>query len=437
MSARQARFRFLLLIALRWLPVGLTIPVLVLLPLERGLTIAQAGMVGAVQGFVVLILELPTGGLADALGRRPVLLAAGVINLVALAVMCVADSVALFALGWLLQGVYRALDSGPLDSWYVDQALAADPDADIESGLSHSSVVLSLAIAGTALVSGGLVWLGPIGPMSALTVPVVLALALSGVSTLAVALLMSEERPALGGGATTGDGGPVRGRAALAASLRGVPTAIASALGVVRRSRVVFALIIVEVFWSFGMVTFEKLMPVRLSEVMGDPDSAAALMGPVSSAGWAASAAGAALIPLLVRRIGGPWAGFAMRIALGLGIVGMGLLAGPVGVITGFLFTYAAHGASSPIHMSLLHRQAEGEYRTSLLSLNSMVGQPGFSVGSIMLTAIAQSVSVSAAIVVGAVVLAVAAPLYLVRPTFREPIDGGTTPASALTPGGI
>ncbi|WIM94718.1 MFS transporter [Actinoplanes oblitus] len=423
MGVREIRLRYLFLIVVRWLPVGLTVPLTTLLPLDRGLTIAQAGVTAAVQGITVLVLELPTGGLADALGRRPVLLIAGAVNLLSLTVMCFAGTVALFALAWFLQGVFRALDSGPLDSWYVDASLAADRTADLETGLSHGSVACSLAVAAGALVSGGLIWLGPIGAVGALTEPLLVALGLSAVSTVAVALLMTEERTA-------------RGPAAWIASVRGVPVAIGSALGLVRRSRVVLALITVELLWSFGMVTFEKLMPIRLSEVLADQDAAAALMGPASSAAWGASAAGAALIPLLVRRIGAPWTGFALRILQGLTIVGMGLLAGPAGVIIGFLLTYTVHGAANPVHAGLLHRQAAGEYRTSLLSLNSMVGQPGFAVGAILLTAFAQCVSVSAAIVAGGLVLAAAAPLYLVKPKFRGPIDTGTSPTSALTPGG-
>ena len=87
MTAAQIRSRYLILLALRWLPVGLLIPVLVLLPLERGLTVAQIGSAVAVQGIVVLLLELPTGGLADAIGRRPVLLIAGVVNLAGLTLL--------------------------------------------------------------------------------------------------------------------------------------------------------------------------------------------------------------------------------------------------------------------------------------------------------------------------------------------------------------
>jgi MFS transporter, DHA1 family, tetracycline resistance protein len=409
LTALQARRRFLVLLALRWLPVGLMIPILVLLPLERGLTLAQYGTVFAAQGLVVLLLELPTGGLSDAIGRKPVLLLAGVIGIGSLALLLVAESVTAFVIVFVLQGVYRALDSGPLEAWYVDHALAADEHADIESGLSRSGVVLGLAIAGGALAGGGIVALGPVGPFSALTMPLLFSLILQAVSLLAVLLLMTEERPG-------------RGVAALVASVRGVPAAIGGALGLLRGSRVIAALIAVEVFWGFGMVAFEGLTPVRLTEVVGSADQASALMGPTGSAAWLASAAGAALVPILARRIGAPWTGFTLRIVQGVTVVGMALFAGPAGVIAAFLLCYTVHGASNPVHAGLLHRQVEGPYRASLLSLNSMVAQPAAALGAIVLTAIADGVSVTVALLVGALVLAVAAPLYLVARRTPTPV---------------
>ncbi len=68
--------RFVVLSALRWFPTGLLIPLTAVLMQSRGLSLAEIGLVAAAQGVVVVLLELPTGGLADALGRRPVLLAA-------------------------------------------------------------------------------------------------------------------------------------------------------------------------------------------------------------------------------------------------------------------------------------------------------------------------------------------------------------------------
>jgi hypothetical protein len=62
-DGRSAFRRYLLLTALRWLPVGLLMPVFVLVPLSRGLTLTEIGLVFAAQGLVVFALELPTGGL--------------------------------------------------------------------------------------------------------------------------------------------------------------------------------------------------------------------------------------------------------------------------------------------------------------------------------------------------------------------------------------
>lgn len=400
LTVRQVRFRYLALHGLRFLPTGLLIPVMVLLMQERGLTLSQIGVAFTAQGLVVLALELPTGGMADALGSKPVLVAAALLNLVSLALFVVADSVALFFLVFAVQGVYRALDSGPLESWYVDATLAADPKAAYERGLGHGGAVGGLAIAGGALLAGGLIALGPVGPVSALTVPVLAALVSQAAALVALLVLLAEARPA-------------RGSGALRASVAEAPRIVGRAFGLLRRSPVLLALVAVELFWGFGMVTFESLLPVRLAEVVGDPDRAAALLGPASSAAWLASAAGAALTPLLLRWPGAAPGAALLRLLQGATVVGMGLLAGPVGVLVAYLACYTVHGASNPLHLGLLHRQVDGPYRTSVLSLNSMMAQPAGALGAVALTALADRSGVTTAMLVGAGVLAVAAPLYL------------------------
>ncbi|MFG3699262.1 MFS transporter [Micromonospora sp. NPDC047620] len=423
LSVRQVRRRFLVLHGLRWLPMGLMVPVMILLMQERGLSLSQIGLVFTAQGLVVLALELPTGGFADAIGRRPVLIVAWLVNLVSLALFAVADSFALFFLIWALQGVFRALDSGPLESWYVDATLAADPKADYEPGLGYAGTVIGVSISAGALVGGGLVALGPIGPVSALTVPVLVAFALQAAALVALLVLLVEPRPA-------------RGAGALRASVVEVPRMVGRAVGLLRRSRVLLALVAVELFWGFGMITFESLLPLRLAEVVGDPDRAAALLGPASSAAWLASAAGAALTPLLLRWPGAAPGAALLRILQGVTVVGMGLFAGPVGVLVAYLACYTVHGASNPLHMGLLHRQVDGPYRTSVISLNSMMAQPAGALGGVVLTMVAEATSISTAMVVGAVVLAVAAPLYLPawRAGRRTPAGPDPVPASEAVP---
>ena len=71
MTVRDLTRRYVVLTALHWFPVGLTVPVMVLLAQVRGLTLGEIGFMFAVFGILGALLELPTGGLADVLGRRP------------------------------------------------------------------------------------------------------------------------------------------------------------------------------------------------------------------------------------------------------------------------------------------------------------------------------------------------------------------------------
>ncbi|MCT2586972.1 MFS transporter [Actinophytocola gossypii] len=400
MTARQTRRRYLVLLALRWFPVGLWVPITVLLPLDRGLTLAEAGLAASIQGFVVLALELPTGGLSDSWGRRPVLLASATVGAVSVALMTVADTFAVFAAVYLLQGVYRALDSGPLEAWYVDAALAEDPNAKLERGLSAGGTVLGASVGAGALVTGAIVaWAEMLG-IPTLVLPVILALIVQLAGLAAIALLVHEPpHPA--------------GRRRFLASVRDVPRVVADGVRIVRGSRILVCLLLVELSWGFGMVTFEALLPVRMTELLGGEEAAAAIMGPAGAAAWLASAAGAALVPLLTSRLGVAVSAALLRVVHGVTVVGMGLLAGPVGALTGYLATYLVHGTANPPHMTLLHREVTSTHRSTVVSMNSMVAQPAGSIGAIVLTALATGTSVSTAIVVGAVVLALAAPLYL------------------------
>ncbi len=411
MTGAQARNRYLFLLFLRWFPSGLWVPLLVLLPLDRGLTLVELGVAVSLQGFVVLLLELPTGGLSDSWGRRPVLLLSSAIGLVSVTVLLFADTFVMFAVVYALQGVYRALDSGPLESWFVDATLAADPDAKLERGLSAGGTVAGAAIGCGALLTSGIIAWVQLPGMPTLVQPVLLIIAVQLAGFAAIALLVHEApHPA--------------GKRSLLASARDVPRVIGEGAGIVRRSRVLLCLLGVDLCWSVGMVTFEKLMAVRLSEMVGNPERAAELIGPASAAAWFVNALGAAAIMLVATRFGVGRTAVVLPLLQAAAIVTMGLVAGPVGLIAAHLACYTVHGASGPVSMTLLHREVTGEHRSTVMSISSMVAQPAFAIGSILLTMLASGVSTGVAIVVGGVVLALASPLYLpaMRAERREPV---------------
>jgi len=392
--------RFVTLTALRWIPVGLLIPVTVLYALDAGLTIAEVGLAFSIQGFIVLALELPSGALADSWGRRPVLILAGLFSCAAVVGLVFAHSFWGFAAVYALQGIHRALDSGGLEAWFADAVLESGRSEVIGRGLAAGGTAIGLGIGGGALLSSGLVIVAPLVGADPLLLPIAVSAALSVVSVTAVALVVRDDHR-------------TAARRSLRIGLADVPATLVSGVRLLRQSRVLRALVAVELFWGFGMIAFETLTPVRLQNLVGGADDAAAIMGPVTAAAWLVFAAGSALVRPLSSIAGIALAAAILRIVQGATVIVLGLVAGPVGLVTAFLACYAVHGASNPLHSSLLHAQVTGTNRATVLSMNSMVGQPSGAIGAIVLGAVASSAGVSTAMVIGGVVLALAAPLYL------------------------
>ena len=421
LSARSARRRYLILHGLRWFPTGVMLPVFVMIMLDRGLSLAEIGLVSAAQAIIVVLLELPTGGLADALGRRPVLLLASLFDLASFGLMLGAHDVVAFAVVWGLQGIYRALESGPLEAWFVDALLHADPAADVERNLAGGGVVIGLAMALGAVTSSVLVATAPLPGVDPLLVPIIALLALRVVDITAIAILMTEVRQA-------------RGVRAVRASVRAVPRVVTEALRLIRRSPALAALVTVELLWGAGMNTFELLMPARLAELLGGEVAAAALLGPVAAGAWVASAAGAAAVPALIRLCGGrpSAAGAALRIAQGLAVAGMAIGGGAAGLIVAYGLIYVIHGASNPVHYGLVHRAVGAEHRTTVVSANGLTSRAGGAVGAIGLGALAQTTSIPVAMVVGGIVLAAAAPLYRFTRNIGH-MEGARRPAGEPT----
>lgn len=392
----------------RWLPVGLVVGILILLLTGRGLTIAQAATAAAVTGVVTFVLELPTSGIADALGRRPVYLAAAVVGVAAGFAYAVAQSFWAFVLAGILTGVFRALDSGPLESWLVDTIHESEPDADVDQPLARAGTVVGLSIGAGAVASGAIIWWHPVTsvlgyPLSPIDGAVWIFAVLNVVHLVAAWALIRE----------TPRGAHATRRAAAMASAREAPAVIGSGLRLLRHSPVLLGLVLAETFWSIGMVTFESLMPLRLEELVGSAQRAGALMGPAAAAAWGLFAAGAALAGLASARLGVARAAILARILNAVGAVVMGLVAGPVALVVAYLFTYSTHGMNGPPHAALLHRVATSQNRTVVLSMNSMMAFLAFAVAAPLLGALADAASIQHAMVLAGAISVLGAFGYL------------------------
>lgn len=360
----HARRTFWVLTVLRWVPTGLYVPVFVLVMTDAGLSIPTVGLVTAVYGVTTTLLELPTGGLADSLGRRPVLVVSALLEATGYVLFAVAGAPWVFVVAALMLGGFRALDSGPLQAWFVDLAVAADPSYQAEDDLSRAGVVLSLTLAASGAAAGLVATVATnttILGVPALSWPLLIGAVVATIRALVTARRIRE---------------PAR-QATVTQALAGTPQAIAGGLRIARRSSGVRWLLSIEAAWGFGVALVELLWQPRLAQLV-ELDSRAWLLGVFSALGWLANAAGAWSAPRLRARTGSTIVAAALtRLGQAVIVLLLGLAAGWPGLLVGYTMIYLGNGATAPLHNALLHRAVGSSERATLLSVNSLTAQAG------------------------------------------------------------
>jgi MFS family permease len=363
-TTQQATRRYVGLTALRWLPVGITLPVTVLLALSRGLTLAEVGAVFVVHSVTVVLLELPTGGLADALGRRPVLVVSGLLHVGSCAAYATADGVPGFVLATFLLGAGRALDSGPLQAWYVDAVHLADPRADVTPGLSRAGAADCLALSVGAVLGGVTPALLDGSPESVLVLPFVAAAGLSLVSVAAVLLLVTPTGPARNGSAW----------ASLLGGLRAVPSTVRSTVQLASGDDALRRVMLLSLVCGLALGTLELLGPTLFADLSGSATGGSAVFGVVMAGSFLAGAVGSALAPRSRRLARGstPYAVAGLTLLSGLCLAGVAGTRTVLLAAVAYAGFYLANAASWPLLHAVLHARVGAGGRATALSASSL-----------------------------------------------------------------
>ncbi len=360
--------RYVVLNGLCWLPTGLCAPVLVLLLAARGLDIATIGALLAIYGLTSATLELPTGGLADVIGRRPVLIAASMLFLLSTLLLGLGAGVALLTAGIILEAAGRALDSGPLQAWYVDSVHAFEPEADLTSAFARGRSVGSLAIAVGAVAGGAVAAAAMAGwvpvpvagdaPVLALSLPFLLAAGVISIRAIAQFAWLTE--PPLGQHVT------------LRHVLADVPRTIRVGVQMCARSGVLRRIAVLCGVIGVVLATVDLLTPLWISELLGGGSRAVASYAVFTALGGFAMAAGQAVAPALSRSLGSYRR--VVMLALIATAVAVAILSAPIFLCAalGYLGVYFALGAPEPLLDDLTHRAVTSSERATVLSVQSL-----------------------------------------------------------------
>ncbi|MFI6741299.1 MFS transporter [Nonomuraea sp. NPDC050451] len=419
MTARSALRRYMLVSFLTWLPLGLMFAALVLLMTARGLSLAEVGLSVTVFSVVTVTLELPTGGLADVLGRRVVLALSAAFTVAALVLLAVSTTFWMFLVSGVLKGVARALSSGPATSWYVDTLHGIEGhDADLKPGLARGGAMESVALCVGVLAGGGLPLLVPAQVVFPMAAPP-LAGAMAAVVLLVVVVFAMPE--------------PAHARRSLASVLREVPATVGAGVRLAAGAPVLRRLMAAAAASGVILFSIELLTPGRLAELAGTAERGSLAYAVVAALGFASSAAGSALAPRAARLAGGSAGGAiagTVLAALSVGaLAATAGLGGPAGLVSAglaYMTLFVGLSVASLLCLEMTHNAVSSAERTTVTSTSSLSLQAGGVVANLALGALAGQAGTAVAWAGAALVVLASALLFVRMPA---PTGSSRSPA--------
>ncbi|MBO9471935.1 MFS transporter [Shimia sp. R10_1] len=386
--------------------MGLTVAVVALALTDRGMDLVQVSLLFGVYSLTTMTMELPFGGLADSIGRKPVFLAAVIASLLSLALFLSTRDFYVLALSFAFIGFGRALRSGTLDAWFVETFQTAAPHVDVQPALAKAQSANAIGLAVGAVLGGFLpdVFGGFAQSHGFSAYDVSYAASFAVMLGVFLFTLLAIEEPAR----------PVN-FAALRQGFADVPTVIKDASLLALKHPTLSLLLAALAFFLMATNPVEVIWPT-FAKPMLQQGYANTAIGVLTATYFFSIAFGAALSPY-VSKI------FKRQHALTLAATFICLAAVQIalalqGGIFGFAIVFGLYsvclGISETPASSILHRCVDDRQRSTMLSLKSLIQQLGAALGLVAAGAIAEIYTTPVAWMVGAVFLFIAALLALV-----------------------
>lgn len=153
MDKSQKR-KFAALFLLQAFQTGIIAPVISLFFLSKGIQINQLAIVMGLLAGTVLILEVPTGVLADLFGRKKTFLLSVLFSSFSIVVFIFAKNIYHIGIGIVLYGISRALSSGSLEALFIDRVLLAEGKDGLPAASARLNIFESLGLTAGAAIGG-------------------------------------------------------------------------------------------------------------------------------------------------------------------------------------------------------------------------------------------------------------------------------------------
>ena len=425
-NPRRIDRTYYLITAVQTLAIMLPLAVLVLHMLDRGISLTLVGAAIAARSLIVVLLEVPSGALADTIGRKRTSLLSQSLTLTSyLALLLLgapggdASLYLLFGIYVVAQGIGSAAHSGALDAWYVDARKRADPTTSIARALARVDVVIGLSSAIAVTVGAALA--GLLGtaalpyPLGGYGAAIAAGVLLRGLTFVLTATLVEEPR---------------------SAAPRGTGVGVLKTLGDAMRLsrdpvlRISFAIAFGA---GFALIVTETLWQPAAEALLGFTASTSDVLVWLAMGYGAALALGPLVMMALVDRFESRLATLAGASAVmaAVGIIWLGNAASPLGIGLALALAYMAIAAHGSPFEGIYNARVPDRLRSVMLSVLSLCHFLGIAVGGAAAGVFSDRFGPAAALVGAGAVILVLCALYpaLHRALRMEPQAVAATPA--------
>ena len=335
---------------------GFLAPVLTLLLLSKGCSLAVMPLAIGLHSAVTVVCEVPSGMAADRWGRRKCYLLSCLLTLPMLGLLVFGGGVGSVFAAMAFYGLAKAFSSGSLDALVVEEFLLKNGRGSLSACTGRISTLTSVGLAAGCLAGGGLYALtGRLWPVLALKACLTLTLLAMAAGLEEHAVCREDIHPA------------------------------AQLAGILRGSGIVRALVLLSVAAAPPLFSVELFYQPRITELL-HTQSAGWVLGALSAGAYYAAAAGSAFgrrataAPTLPKLL-------AVTALSGACLLGMAAADSAALFVGTYLVFYAVIGWTDYLSTTLMNEAAPPQQRATLLSANSLALQLGGLAASPLLSA--------------------------------------------------
>jgi len=407
LNKRQLLRTFIINQTFHWFIVGIMLPVITLLQLEKGFNLFQISITMSIFSATVVLLELPTGGLSDTIGRKKVYLVSLVFNFLAASLILLARNFLFITLGFFFLGVGRALSSGSLDAWFVDEFYLIDPEGNLQKALSKVGIFIPIGIATGSLLGGFIPMnLGKImhqlWGLGLYSSNLITVLCLSFIQYILTSKLIVEEVK------------PVS-HSSLTSGFKLLPKVLSSSIEYGVKNNIILILLLTTFAWGVGFSGLETFWQPQVKDILGS-DSQTWIFGVLAAGYFLAGSLGNLLITPLCNLFKNNYLMvlFFIRFTMGILFFILALQKGMILFAVFYLTLFLFNGMNNAPHAAVLNRYIPTEKRSTLLSFESLFLQVGCLIGRLAMGYIANSNSITMAWLMGATFVLFSCFFYLI-----------------------